>query len=176
MFCKGCINISICKHYEYLSKYPELTLGHCELKVNRINHIATSLTDETIKPLPQEEELSTFAGNRPDLKGEGFECTACHQIIYEGEQRKCEICDSDICTRCGNIDIDDLGADGKLNGLLLCDECYTKRHENDIELESDEKSIFEMISENIDVECKDENIIYEDCPEINIEGDDNNGE
>lgn len=174
MFCKGCKNISICKHYEYLVKYPELTLGHCELKTNNIHTLTPS---KPIEQLLQEEELNTFVGNRPDLKGEGFECKTCHQIIYEGEQRECEICGSDICTRCGNIDIDDLGADGKLNGLLLCDKCYASRHENDIELESDDKSIFEMISENIDIKCEEETITYEEeYPEIDIvEGDENNG-
>ena len=150
MFCNDCKHIKICKHYEYLCRYPELTLFSCSLKEEE--RMSPTVTEREykepeiipLKLVKKDEPKKTY--DAPELK----ECPYCNSKTY-GDIHKCCKCGVSICDSCAYYGDSELSNDGNVAfNEYICEECYEGMYsEEDV---TDEASIFELLTSNFNRE------------------------
>ena len=151
MLCRDCMNIGICKHYEYLCQHPHLSIDRC----GYYNPIVVK-KEEPIQEEPKKFEPKIVPFNNvkeyPDLRGEPNTCPSCNGQTY-ADIISCAHCHKDICEDCAYVDdVDVVSGDV----TYLCEDCYNNAHADDEEeVMSDESSLFEMITSELIVEGDD---------------------
>ena len=147
IYCNNCKHIKICKHYEYLCKYPELTIFNCALKEEPTKEIIKEETNVTPLRLVKNEKPEPIY-DAPELK----ECPCCNSKTY-GEIYKCCKCGTSICDSCAYYGDSDLSNDGNVAfNEYICEECYEDMYSE--EIISEETSIFELLTSNFESEDK----------------------
>ena len=152
IFCDDCKHIRLCKHYEYLCRYPELTMFSCSLKEPK-QSLGTTIKSNTnpnnnivpLKMIKKEEETEKY--EPPELKT----CPNCGARTY-GDIYKCSECGVSVCDCCGYYG-DTTIRENKLEvDTLYCSDCYDKLFKDEIEEEVDDSSIFEMLTSDFESE------------------------
>ena len=155
MLCRDCMNIGICKHYDYLCQHPHLSIDRC----GYYNPIAIKrekeepIQEEHIeKFIPKIVPLNNNVKEYPDLRGEPNTCPNCEGKTY-ADIISCAHCNRQMCEDCAYVDdVDVVSGDV----TYLCEECYSYAHANDEEeVMADESSLFEMITSELIVEGDD---------------------
>ena len=146
MLCRDCMNIGICKHYEYLCQHPHLSIDRC----GYYNPIVVK-KEEPIQEEPKKFEPKIVPFNNvkeyPDLRGEPNTCPNCNGQTY-ADIISCAHCHKDICEDCVDVVSGDV--------TYLCEDCYNNAHADDEEeVMADESSLFEMITSELIVEGDD---------------------
>ena len=145
IYCNGCKHIKLCKHYEYLCKYPELVIFSCALKEEPTKERVVEETNVTPLRLIKKEETKPVY-NAPELK----ECPYCNSKTY-GEIYKCCKCGTSICDSCAYYGDSDLSSDGNVAfNEYICEECYEDMYTE--EVTNEETSIFELLTSNFESE------------------------
>lgn len=147
MICNDCKHIKLCKHYEYLCRYPELTLFSCSLKETPIS-ISETYKEPDIVPLRLvKKNESEKIYDAPELK----ECPYCNSKTY-GDIHKCSKCGTSICDSCAYYGDSELGSDGNVAfNEYICEECYEETYSLD-EDTTEEASIFDLLTSNFNRE------------------------
>ena len=151
MLCRDCMNIGICKHYEYLCQHPHLSIDRC----GYYNPIVVK-KEEPIQEEPKKFEPKIVPFNNvkeyPDLRGEPNTCPNCNGQTY-ADIISCAHCAIEMCEDCAYVDdVDVVSGDV----TYLCEDCYNNAHADDEEeVMADESSLFEMITSELIVEGDD---------------------
>jgi hypothetical protein len=98
--------------------------------------------DPKVIPLNKNNSIKEY----PDLRGEPNICPNCDSKTY-GDIYKCNHCGVDICDSCSLIDDVDVSTG---EAIYLCEACYSSAHEDDIEIDVDESSIFDIITSELE--------------------------
>lgn len=172
MLCDNCKNKPICIHTEYFNKYNYLSISSCEfynLKQKTENvkllelekkfakakeNFDNSLELQPYAPkqnTPKLELVKELTEDYPDFKGEPHVCENCNRNTYD-EPIKCNKCGIETCNMCSNVDLDEFE-----NRIVLCDTCYNKLHKDDIELEDNGLSLFDSLTQEIEIMDGDDN-------------------
>ena len=159
IFCDDCKHIRLCKHYEYLCRYPELTMFSCSLKETRE---PIKLDPTTVKPIKNGNDniaLLKLVKNEDTKKerSDGYEppelktCPNCGARTY-GDIYKCSECGVSVCDCCGYYGDTTIREDKLEVDTLYCSDCYDKLFKDEIEEEVDDSSIFEMLTSDFESE------------------------
>lgn len=156
MLCRDCMNIGICKHYDYLCQHPHLSIDRC----GYYNPIAIkrekeeSIQEEpTEKFIPKIVPLNNNIKEYPDLRGEPNICPNCKGKTY-ADIITCAHCVKEVCEDCAYVeDVDVVSGDV----TYLCEECYNNAHAHDEEQIIDESSIFDILTSELIVSEGDDN-------------------
>ena len=152
IFCDDCKHIRLCKHYEYLCRYPELTMFSCSLKEPK-QPLGPTIKPNTnpndnivlLKSIKKEEETKEY--EPPELKT----CPNCGARTY-GDIYKCSECGVSVCDCCGYYGDTTIREDKLEVDTLYCSDCYDKLFKDEIEEEVDNSSIFEMLTSDFESE------------------------
>ena len=148
MICYNCSKSNVCKHYEYLQRYPGLKINECYYKSDNVysnnntvgstnintgqinpNLISREIISEAIEKINNsnltEEEKNT------DFRvvcepSELIECPNCNSTAYPEDFFVCEKCSKTVCLGCATREFDC----NKQRFVDMCDTCWDK---NDIE-------------------------------------------
>lgn len=156
MLCRDCMNIGICKHYDYLCQHPHLSIDRC----GYYNPIAIKREKEepiqeepTEKFIPKIVPLNNNIKEYPDLRGEPNICPNCKGKTY-ADIITCAHCVKEVCEDCAYVeDVDVVSGDV----TYLCEECYNNAHAHEEEQVIDESSIFDILTSELIVSEGDDN-------------------
>lgn len=156
MLCRDCMNIGICKHYDYLCQHPHLSIDRC----GYYNPIAIKREKEepiqeepTEKFIPKIVPLNNNIKEYPDLRGEPNICPNCKGKTY-ADIITCAHCIKEVCEDCAYVeDVDVVSGDV----TYLCEECYNNAHAHEEEQVIDESSIFDILTSELIVSEGDDN-------------------
>lgn len=156
MLCRDCMNIGICKHYEYLCQHPHLSIDRCgyynpiTIKKEKEELIQEEPTEKFIpKIVPLNNNIKEY----PDLRGEPNICPNCKGKTY-ADIITCAHCVKEVCEDCAYVeDVDVVSGDV----TYLCEECYNNAHAHDEEQIIDESSIFDILTSELIVSEGDDN-------------------
>ncbi len=154
MLCRDCMNIGICKHYDYLCQHPHLSIDRC----GYYNPIAIKkeepVQEEPVeKFIPKIVPLNNNVKEYPDLRGEPNICPNCKGKTY-ADIITCAHCVKEMCEDCAYVDdVDVVSGDV----TYLCEECYNNAHAHEEEQIIDESSIFDMLTSELIVSEGDDN-------------------
>lgn len=156
MLCRDCMNIGICKHYDYLCQHPHLSIDRC----GYYNPIAIKREKEepiqeepTEKFIPKIVPLNNNIKEYPDLRGEPNVCPNCKGKTY-ADIITCAHCVKEVCEDCAYVeDVDVVSGDV----TYLCEECYNNAHAHEEEQVIDESSIFDILTSELIVSEGDDN-------------------
>lgn len=161
MICNNCRNKPICIHTEYFKRYDYLNISSCkyinEIKIENKSAIMESIQRfqeiDSLKPFsPKKPNLTILKDKEPteefpDLKGDPVECPNCNRNTYD-KLIKCHECGTETCGMCSNPDIT-VDSFGNETIITLCDNCFNKLHEDDIEIEDDGLSLYESLAKEL---------------------------
>ena len=156
MLCRDCMNIGICKHYDYLCQHPHLSIDRC----GYYNPIAIKREKEepiqeeqTEKFIPKIVPLNNNIKEYPDLRGEPNICPNCKGKTY-ADIITCAHCVKEVCEDCAYVeDVDVVSGDV----TYLCEKCYNNAHAHEEEQVIDESSIFDILTSELIVSEGDDN-------------------
>lgn len=159
MICNNCRNKPICIHTEYFKRYDYLDISSCkyineiktwsEDKIETLESLQKPMKLEVLKPFSPKKAPGLFEPTEefPDLKGDPVECPNCSRNTYD-KLIKCHECGTETCGMCSNPDIT-VDSFGYETIITLCDNCFNKLHEDDIEIEDDGLSLYESLAKDL---------------------------
>lgn len=173
IFCSDCKHVKICKHFEYLMRNPELTLGGCRmfesfLKEQVETHNPPRMFTDTnandnitlLRALKDEPPVMK-ADSKDVLRLLNFEkkeqpkevypelkiCNECGGKTY-GELVKCDECGTELCSACAFFD--DLDMDSLEATKWWCQKCYEELFADELDVEEEEStSLFEILTSTL---------------------------
>lgn len=154
MLCRDCMNIGICKHYEYLCQHPHLSIDRCgyynPITIKQEKPIEEEPTEKFIpKIVPLNNNIKEY----PDLRGEPNVCPNCKGKTY-ADIITCAHCVKEVCEDCAYVeDVDVVSGDV----TYLCEECYNNAHAHEEEQVIDDSSIFDILTSELIVSEGDDN-------------------
>lgn len=150
IFCSDCKHVKICKHFEYLMRNPELTLGGCRMFESFLKEQVEQHEPPTIHA-DGRDIMKLLRFDKKEQQKEAYPepkiCNECGGKTY-GDLVKCNECGIEICSTCAffdELDIESLEADG-----CWCQHCYEQLFHEELEVEDDVVvSLYEVLTSSL---------------------------